>query len=162
MRVGAAYGLTPFGTDAMHLLRAEVGFIMVGQETDGTVTPIDLGYEGLVSKTKDFIGKRSLIRPHTAAPDRLQLVGLTTRDPRARVPEGAQVVAAAVNRVPAKSQGHVTSSYRSPTLQRRICLALVARGRERHGETVNIAFDGRFVPATIGPPKFYDPEAVDG
>ncbi|MEQ9639749.1 MAG: sarcosine oxidase subunit alpha family protein [Alphaproteobacteria bacterium] len=162
MRVGAAYGLTPFGTDAMHLLRAEVGFIMVGQETDGTVTPIDLGYEGLVSKTKDFVGKRSLSRPHTSAADRLQLVGLTTRDPRARVPEGAQLVAATVNRVPAPSQGHVTSSYHSPTLNRRICLAMVRRGRERHGEQVNIAFDGRFVPAIVGPPKFFDPEAADG
>jgi sarcosine oxidase subunit alpha len=155
LRVGASYGLTPFGTDAMHLLRAEVGFIMVGQETDGTVTPVDLGYERMLSAKKDFIGKRSLARPDTARTDRRQLVGLAPTDPRADVPEGAQLLA-----MPSatRSEGHVTSSYHSPTLGRAIALALLERGRARHGETVTIAFDGRRVPAMVVSPQFYKAE----
>ena len=65
MRGGAKHGITPYGTEAMHVLRAEKGFIIVGQETDGTVTPHDLGMGWIVSKKKpDFIGKRSL-QPRT-------------------------------------------------------------------------------------------------
>ena len=64
MTAGEKYGITPYGTEAMHVLRAEKGYIIVGQETDGTVTPRDLGMDWIVSKKKaDFIGKRSLMRP---------------------------------------------------------------------------------------------------
>ena len=66
----------------MHVLRAEKGFIIVGQETDGTVTPDDVGLNGLVSKVKaDFVGKRSLARPDLVGEGRKQLVGLMTADP---------------------------------------------------------------------------------
>ncbi len=92
---GRRFGITPYGTEAMHVLRAERGFIIVGQETDGTVTPDDLGLGGMIAKAKpDFVGKRSLARPDLVAPrPQAWLVGLLTDDPRLTLDEGAQVVA---------------------------------------------------------------------
>jgi len=156
MRAGAPYGITPFGTEAMHVLRAEVGFIIVGQETDGTVTPIDLGLEAMVSAAKDFIGKRSLARADTSRADRRQLVGLLTDEAALVVPEGAQVVERAEAKPQVPPLGHVTSSYYSPSVGRSIALGLVARGGERHGERVFLAWEDRRVPVTIGPPRFFD------
>ena len=158
VRTGRRYDIVPFGTEAMHVLRAEVGFIIVGQETDGTITPIDLGLEAMVSQRKDFLGKRSLSRSDTVRADRRQLVGLLTEDATIVVPEGAQIVETAEVTPPVPMIGHVTSSYFSPNLERSIALGLVARGGERHDERVYIAWDGRSVPARITPPRFYDPD----
>jgi len=157
MAAGEAYGITPFGTEAMHVLRAEVGFIMVGQETDGTVTPHDLGLGRMVSSKKDFLGKRSLSRADTVRGDRPQLVGLLPEDPTLRVPEGAQLIRRGDATPPQLAQGHVTSSYRSPNLGRTFALGLLHGGHARHGETVHIAFDGRAVPAAVTAPRFLDP-----
>ena len=83
-----------YGTEAMHVLRAEKGYVIVGQETDGTVVPDDLGLGWAIGKAKrDFVGKRSLSRPDIVAPGRRQLVGLLTRDGRTLLDEGAQLVA---------------------------------------------------------------------
>ena len=133
---GRRFGITPYGTEAMHVLRAEKGYIIVGQETDGTVTPDDLGLDWIVGKTKpDFVGKRSLARPDLVAPGRKQLVGLLTEDPSEVLEEGAQIVAAIRTRpIPMRMLGHVTSSYWSPNCGRSIALALVAGGRGRIGE----------------------------
>ena len=77
----------------MHVLRAEKGFIIVGQETDGSVTPVDLDMDWIISKKKyDFIGKRALNRSDTIKKDRKQLVGLKTKDPKKVLEEGAQLV----------------------------------------------------------------------
>ncbi len=93
MQSGEAYDITPYGTETMHVLRAEKGYVIVGQDTDGSVTVDDLGLGWAISKTKaDFIGKRSLTRPDTAREDRKQLVGLLTEDPQTVLPEGAQLV----------------------------------------------------------------------
>ncbi len=158
MMAGEKYGITPYGTEAMHVLRAEVGFIIVGQETDGTVTPLDLGMDWAVSRKKDFIGKRSLSREDTAREDRKQLVGLLTEDPKIVVPEGAQIVGTRDLTPPVAMQGHVTSSYESPNLDRSIALGLLERGGDRHDEWVYIAYDGQVVPAKVTQPKFFDLE----
>lgn len=175
MAAGAEFGITPYGTEAMHVLRAEKGFIIIGQETDGTVTPFDLGMEWIVSKQKkDFIGKRSFSRADTRRPDRKQLVGLLTEDPREVLPEGGQLVFAAdlpgdlraglptypVGRQPTPMAGHVTSSYMSPALERSIALALVKGGRARMGETIYIPLAGRLAAARIVDPVFYDKEGA--
>src|SRR4029079_3258065 len=124
----------PYGTETMHVLRAEKGYVIVGQETDGTVTPDDLGLSWEVGKQKpDFVGKRSLIRPDMLKPDRKQLVGLLTVNPNEILEEGAQIVADPAAPVPMPMLGHVTSSYWSAALQRSIALALVAGGRGRMG-----------------------------
>jgi sarcosine oxidase subunit alpha len=160
---GQAHGLVPYGTEAMHVLRAEMGFIIVGQETDGTVTPDDLGLHRLVSRTKDFLGRRSLARRDTARADRKQLVGLLTDDPATVLPEGAGLTDAPVRRPPARVVGHVTSSYWSAALGRSIALALVYNGRLRMGETLYApGMDRRNHKVTITAPTFLAKEAADG
>jgi sarcosine oxidase subunit alpha len=159
----AAVGGTAYGTEAMHVLRAEKGFIIVGQESDGTVTPGDLGLA--TSKAKpDFVGKRSLARPDMLKPDRPQLVGLESQDGRARLEEGAQITSEPSPRPGTRALGHVTSAYMSPTLGRPIALGLVAGGRARQGETVYVPMPGGAVAVRIVEPVFYDPkgERLDG
>ena len=157
---GQAFGIVPYGTEAMHVLRAEKGFIIVGQDTDGSVTPFDLGLGAMVATDKDCIGKRSLARSDTARSDRKQLVGLLADDPTFVLPEGAQVLAGEPGVVPMPMAGHVTSSYASPTLGRSIAMALVRGGLGRLGERVHVAMrGGRSVTAVIARPVFYDPKA---
>ncbi len=161
MTAGAAHGITPYGTEAMHVLRAEKGFIIVGQDTDGTVTPYDAGLDWAVGKKKsDFVGKRSLARPDIVAPGRKQLVGLLTDDPAEVLEEGAQIVADPAQSIPMKMIGHVTSSYWSETLGRSIALALVAGGQGRLGETLFIPMPGKMLTAKVTNMVFYDPEGA--
>ena len=155
---GAPYGITPYGTEAMHVLRAEKGYIIIGQETDGSVTPVDLGLGALVSGDKDFLGRRSLARSDTARADRKQLVGLLTDTPQEILPEGAQLVARPGGAAPVAMIGHVTSSYFGARLGRSFALALIEAGRLRHGEPVWAPLPGRTVAARICPPAFYDPD----
>jgi sarcosine oxidase, subunit alpha len=156
MQLGARYGIMPYGTEAMHLLRAEKGFIIVGQETDGTVTPDDLGLSGMVKKSGDFIGRRSLSRPDTSRADRKQLVGLLTDDPALVLMEGAHVIASdAESAPPVPMLGHVTSSYFSPNLDRSIAMALVKGGRSRMGERLWVSRrDGAPVPVVVSGADF--------
>jgi len=160
MDAGEPYGITPFGTETMHVLRAEKGFIIAGQETDGTVTPIDLGMEWAVSKKKDFIGKRSLTRADSIRDDRKQLVGLLTENPKDVLPEGAQIVSELKDRPPMAMVGHVTSSYHSANLGHSIALALIKGGRGRMGEKVHVPLIGGTISATITDPVFFDPEGA--
>ena len=157
VNAGAKYGITPFGTEAMHVLRAEKGFIIAGQETDGTVTPLDLGLERMVSKAKDFIGRRSLARADARREDRKQLVGLLSEDSHEVLPEGAQIVDVALPQPPMAMIGHVTSSYWSATLGRSIALALVRGGRARHGQQVWLPLERHAAPASVCEPVFFDP-----
>jgi sarcosine oxidase subunit alpha len=157
-----AGGAAPYGTEALHVLRAEKGFIAIGDETDGTVTPQDLGLGWAVSKKKpDFIGKRAQERSFLASGDRPQLVGLLTEDPALVLPDGAPAVEAISAKPPVADIGRVTSSYWSPTLGRSIALALIVRGRERMGQTVTLSLDARTTArAVIVDPVFYDKEGA--
>ena len=157
---GEKHGACAYGTEAMHVLRAEKGYIIVGQDTDGSVTPIDLGMSVMVSKTKDFIGRRSLARSDTARTDRKQLVGLLSDDGKTVLPEGGQLVNMAQSVAPpVPMQGHVTSSYFSPALGHPIAMALLKSGHQRMGQKVYCALeDGRHVATTVCSPVFYDPE----
>ncbi len=156
---GQRFGITPYGTETMHVLRAEKGYIIVGQDTDGTLTPDDAGLGWAVGKTKpDFVGKRSLMRPDMLKPDRKQLVGLLTDDPRTVLEEGAQIVLDPGQAVPMTMVGHVTSSYWSAALGRSIALAVIAGGRARQGETVHVPMPGRTHAATVTGTVFVDPE----
>ncbi|MCX7050634.1 MAG: sarcosine oxidase subunit alpha, partial [Proteobacteria bacterium] len=141
---GKAYGLTPYGTETMHVLRAEKGFIIIGQDTDGTVT----------------LGKRALARPAMNSSDRKQLVGLLTRDPRVVLEEGAQVVDVPGQAPPMKLIGHVTSSYMSATLDRSIALAVVAGGRARIGQTLHVPMPSGEIAVEVCAPMFYDPKGA--
>ncbi|MFM9852074.1 MAG: 2Fe-2S iron-sulfur cluster-binding protein [Sphingomonadaceae bacterium] len=161
MTAGAAHGITPYGTEAMHVLRAEKGFIIVGQDTDGTVTPADAGLGWAVGKKKlDFVGKRSLTRPDIVAAGRKQLVGLLTDDPKVVLEEGAQIVADPDQPIPMTMIGHVTSSYWSATLGRSIAMALVAGGHNRIGETLYIPMPEGTLRAIVSESVFYDPQGA--
>jgi sarcosine oxidase subunit alpha len=154
---GQAFGITPYGTQAMHVLRAERGFVIVGQETDGTVTPDDLGLSGMIAKAKpDFVGKRSLARPDLIANGRKQLVGLLTDNPKLVLDEGAQVVADPSQPIPMRMLGHVTSSYWSANCERSIALALVADGRNLIGRKLHVTTPTGFASVEVGAPVFFD------
>ena len=158
---GQAHGLVPYGTETMHVLRAEKGFIIVGQETDGTATPDDVGLTWAVGKAKpDFVGKRSLARPAMADPDRKQLVGLLTQNPETVLEEGAQIVITPGQAPPMKLVGHVTSSYCSAVLGHSIALAMVSGGRGRMGQTLYSPSPSGDIPVQIVSPVFYDPEGA--
>jgi len=156
-QAGQSHGITEYGTQTMHVLRAEKGYIIVGQDTDGTVTPDDAGLAWAIGKNKDdFVGKRSLMRPALSAPDRKQLVGLTTVDPREILEEGAQITPQAAMRPPFRPLGHVTSSYYSAALERSIALAMIKGGRARMGELLYVSMPGHDVPVQVTSPVFYD------
>ncbi len=154
---GEPYGITAYGTETMHILRAEKGFVIVGQDTDGSVTPDDLGMGWAVAKQKRFsaLGKRGMAREDCQRTGRKQLVGLLPLNPEEVLQEGAQLVAD-----PAQSAmaGHVTSSYYSATLGRSFALALVQDGRKRVGETIYSPGVKAVSAAKICAPVFYDPE----
>ncbi|MEC8918227.1 MAG: sarcosine oxidase subunit alpha [Pseudomonadota bacterium] len=158
---GEKYDLTPYGTETMHVLRAEKGLIIAGQDTDGSVTPEDLGMQWAVGYDKPFawIGKRALSRPDTRRGDRKQLVGLKPRDPKVVLEEGAQIVLAPDHAIPMPMVGHVTSSYYSAILGHGIALAVVKGGHNRMGETVYLPMvDGQVHEAEIVSNVFYDPK----
>ena len=158
IEAGKEFNLTPYGTETMHLLRAEKGFIIVGQDTDGTMTPSDLQMDWIVSKKKyDFIGKRSLYRSDTIREDRKQLVGLLTDDPKEILEEGAQIVSD-VKSKPIDMLGHVTSSYFSPNLNKSIALAVVRSGKTMKGQKLIIPMENKNINVTVSDTIFLDKE----
>ena len=163
MHAGADFNLTPYGTETMHVLRAEKGFIIIGQDTDGSVTPEDLGMHWALAPRKAFsyLGKRGMAREDCQRLGRKQLVGLTASEETVVLPEGSQIVFSKSTALPANMVGHVTSSYFSPILDRSIALALVAGGHARLGEEVLVSVGkDQWQPAKIVPSVFYDPEGA--
>ena len=157
------YGLTPYGTETMHVLRAEKGFVIVGQDSDGSVTPTDLGMDWAVgwNKPYSFIGRRGMRRQDAVRAGRKRLVGLLTKDPDTVLPEGAQAVRDPHHGIPMAMVGHVTSSYRSEALGRSIAMAVITDGPDRLGESLWFPLaDGRTVEATSVTPVFVDPEGA--
>lgn len=160
---GERFDLTPYGTETMHVLRAEKGFIIVGQDTDGSVTPRDLGMDWCVADSKpfSFIGKRGMQRADCVRPGRKQLVGIRCTDPATVIPEGSQAVRDPQEPIPMTMVGHVTSSYYSAFLGHSIALALIKGGHDAEGETLYFPqADGRMLAGTITSPVFVDPEGA--
>ncbi|MFM6848836.1 MAG: FAD-dependent oxidoreductase [Terrabacter sp.] len=166
---GADFDITPYGTETMHVLRAEKAYPIVGQDTDGTVTPQDLGMDWIVSTTKDFVGNRSYSRASHRSAERKQLVSVLPLDRSLRLPEGAQLVEPGAlgdytgEGLPARPipmLGHVTSSYHSQALGRSFGLALVKAGRDRIGQTLIASFEGRFAEVEVADAVLYDKEGA--
>ncbi|WP_170390450.1 sarcosine oxidase subunit alpha family protein [Ruegeria arenilitoris] len=158
MEAGEEFGVTPYGTECLHILRAEKGFIMIGDETDGTVIPQDLGLHWAISKKKeDFLGKRAQERSHMTDPDRWKLVGLETVDGSV-LPDGAYAVGEGVNANGQRNViGRVTSTYYSANLGRGIAMGLVKNGPNRMGEVIEFpGTDDKIYKAKIVDPVFYD------
>lgn len=166
---GEKFDITPYGTETMHVLRAEKAYPIVGQDTDGTVTPHDLGMGWVVSKTKEFIGKRSFSRSSHTKTGRKQLVSVLPVDSSLRLPEGAQLVEPealgsytgdGLPAAPIPMLGHVTSSYHSQALGRSFALALIKDGPERIGQTLLASFEGTFAEVEVHEPVLYDKEGA--
>ncbi|MDP9997526.1 sarcosine oxidase subunit alpha family protein [Pseudarthrobacter sulfonivorans] len=161
---GAEFNITPYGTETMHVLRAEKGYPIVGQDTDGTVTPQDAGMDWIVSKAKEFIGKRSYARADAQREDRKHLVSVLPVDGSIRLPEGTQLVEKGISTSPAYGpvpmQGFVTSSYHSAALGRSFGLALIKNGRNRIGETLVAAAGDQLVDVVVAETVLFDPEGT--
>ena len=156
-RAGSEFGLTPFGVEALLVLRTEKGFIHVGVDTDGTTNPFDLGFGAIADKKQgDFIGRRSLQRPHDRRNDRRQLVGFEPINASDRLIAGSHLVSSASGK--RRSEGFVTSACLSPTLGKSIGLGLLERGFGRKGEVVTVFNAGREFSARVMDPAFYDPK----
>jgi len=154
---GRKHGACAYGTEAMHVLRAEKGYIIVGQDTDGTVTCNDAGLDWAVGKKKtDFVGIRGMKRPDLVAAGRKQLVGIRTKDPKIVLEEGAQIVEDPSQAIPMKMIGHVTSSYWSENCGRSIALALVTGGRDRMGQTLFVPMPKGVIEVEVGGTVFFD------
>jgi len=152
-------GACTYGTETMHILRAEKGYIIVGQDTDGTVTPDDAGLNWAVAKKKsDFVGIRGMKRPDLVSQDRKQLVGLLTRSPSTVLEEGAQIVADPNQSLPMKMIGHVTSSYWSENCGRSIAMAVVAGGRDLEGKTLYVPMADETIEVEVTGTVFFDPD----
>ncbi|MEY1555097.1 sarcosine oxidase subunit alpha family protein [Yoonia sp. R2331] len=160
LEAGEEFGIMPYGTEALHIMRAEKGFIMIGDETDGTIIPQDLNLNWALSKKKeDYLGKRAHARSHMADPNRWKLVGLETLDGSV-LPDGAYAIANGVNaNGQGNTQGRVTSTYFSPTLKKGIAMGLVLNGPDRMGEVISFTnIGGEPIKAKIVDQVFYDPE----
>jgi sarcosine oxidase subunit alpha len=161
MAAGAPFGITPYGTETMHVLRAEKGYPIIGQDTDGTVSPQDLGLGWAVSRKKvDFIGKRSFARADNSRPDRKNFVGLLPLNPAQAIPEGAQILESDTITIPMPMLGHVTSAYNSVALGSHFALALVKGGRERLGEQLWAWSEDELIAVTVTDSVLYDPEGT--
>jgi sarcosine oxidase subunit alpha len=155
------FGATAYGTEATHVLRAEKGYVIVGQETDGTMTADDVGLAWAIGKSKrDFVGKRGMMRPDLVAPGRKQLVGLLTEAPSVVLEEGAQIVERPDPPPGSHALGHVTSAYWSATLGRSIALAVVEGGRARIGRRLHVPMQGKAPAVRVVEPVFHDREGV--
>ena len=158
------FDLVPYGTETMHLLRAEKGYIIVGQDTDGTVTPIDLNLNWMIGKNKkDFIGKRSLIRSDIIKENRKQLVGIVPLNKSENIEEGQHIVESetlsAPIREPVKMLGHITSSYYSPTLDHCVAMALIKGGHKLIGGKAFVSTPNlKTISVQIVKPAFVDPK----
>jgi sarcosine oxidase subunit alpha len=160
IEAGAEFNITPYGTETMHVLRAEKGFIIVGQDTDGSMTPADMNMDWVVGKNKSFsfIGERSLGRSDSVRANRKQLVGLKAIDSLTVLPEGSQIVNDPEQAIPMDMQGHVTSSYYSANMGHSIAMAVIKGGLDRMGDIVYCpSADGTNAAAQIVSHVFYDP-----
>jgi sarcosine oxidase, subunit alpha len=158
-KVGERHGITPYGIEALEVLRTEKGYIHIGADTDGNSNPLDIGWAKIIEKkADDFIGRRSLQRPADKGADRLEYVGLEAIDPNVKLPVGGHFVDDANPKMPTASRGYVTSSCVSPTLHKSIGMGILRNGASRLGETVNIYANGKMTVARVVATAHFDPK----
>lgn len=159
LQLGEDLQPVPIGIETLTVLRTEKGYLHVGSDTDGNTTPRDIGWGHVAdSKQSEFMGKRSLIRPHNVSSGRFEFVGLTPVEEGGVLTAGAHVIDVNHPGAPAPTQGYVTSACYSPNLQRYVGLGLVRDGSKRLGEEVNVYDNGRVHPAQLSTPAAWDPE----
>lgn len=156
---GQEFGITPYGIEALEVMRTEKGYLHIGSDTDGSSNPLDIGWGKIIDKkAEDFVGRRSLARPADRDTQRLQFVGLEAVNPRVTLPVGGHMVADAHPTFPVKTQGYVTSSCMSPMLNKGIGLGILENGANRLGETVHVYAKGNVIAAKVVPTAHFDPK----
>ncbi len=133
MEIGKEFKIQPYGTEALSTLRIEMGHV-AGPELDGRTIPYDVSLEGLVSKKKDFIGKRSLQKEAFNNSDRQKIVGLVPTDKKTSIPEGSHLVVDKNAKLPNPKLGHVSSSCWSVENNNPFSLAIVKDGKNMIGK----------------------------
>jgi methylglutamate dehydrogenase subunit C len=159
MHAGAEFGIAPYGTEALSVMRIEKGHV-AGSELNGTTTAYDLGLGKMMSTKKDYIGRVMAAREAFHRPDRWQFVGLRPLDKSDRIRSGSHLLAQGAEPSLDNDQGYVTSVAWSPMLGQWIALALLKGGSARHGETV-LVWNGLaniHMLAEVVDPCFYDKE----
>jgi sarcosine oxidase subunit alpha len=158
-KAGQSFGISPYGIEALEVMRTEKGYLHVGADTDGNSNPLDIGWAKIIEKkTDDFVGRRSLQRPADNDNGRLEFVGLESVDPKVPLPVGGHFIDGANARIPAASHGYVTSACFSPMLNKAIGLGILRNGVSRLGETVNIYAKGKMTAARVVPTAHFDPK----
>ena len=133
MEIGKDYGIQPYGTEALSTLRIEMGHV-AGPELDGRTIPYDVSLDGMVSKKKDFIGKRSLSKIAFNQSDRQKIVGLIPTDRKTSIPEGSHLVVDQNAKLPNPKLGHVSSSCWSVENNNPFSLAILKDGKNMIGK----------------------------
>ena len=161
MHAGSVFGITPYGVEALNVMRVEKGHV-TGSELDGTTTAGDLGFGRMMSQTKDYIGKVMAQREGLTHAGRMQLVGIKAVDATDSFRSGAHVLTLGETPSLKGSQGHITSVCFSPMAGQWIGLALVKNARVRHGEIVRVydELHGQHLNAVLCDPVFFDRENV--
>jgi sarcosine oxidase subunit alpha len=159
MHAGAEFGIAPYGTEALSVMRIEKGHV-AGSELNGTTTAYDLGLGRMMSTSKDFIGRVMAGREAFHRPNREQFVGLAPLDRSDRIRAGSHLLTRGTQPSMDNDQGYVTAVAFSPMLGQWIGLALLKGGRERHGETVQVwnGLSNIHMLAEVVDPCFYDKE----
>jgi len=159
LQEGHAFGLTPYGIEALMVLRLEKGYFHVGSDTDGDTTPDDVGWGRRArGKSADYIGKRSLLRPANLDSGRRQLVGLVAQHPGQVIRAGGHLLSGADRHAPAATDGWITSAAFSPHLARYIGLAMLRNGKNMQGQLVTVIDEARRYTARVVPLPFWDSE----
>ncbi len=161
MQAGAEFDITPYGTEALGVMRIEKGHA-AGNELNGTTSAQNLGMGRMVSTKKDSIGAVLSRREGLNTDDDLRQVGIKPVDPADKTPAGAHLMAADGPVDAAHDQGYVTSACYSPTLGHHIALAFLKDGVNRIGEQMRLVspLTGVDVAVEICSAHFVDPEGV--
>jgi len=159
IEIGKEFNIQPYGTEALSTLRIEMGHV-AGSELDGRTIPYDNSLEGLVSKKKDFIGKRSLSKKAYVEPDRQKVVGVVPLDKKTSIPEGSYIVKDAKAKLPNPKLGHVSASCWSVEYDNPFSLAIIKDGKNMIGQKLFAMspLKNKTIPVEIVSSHYVDPK----
>ena len=159
IETGKEFNIQPYGTEALSTLRIEMGHV-AGSELDGRTIPYDNSLEGLVSKKKDFIGKRSLSKKAFTSLDRQKIVGVVPLDKKTSIPEGSYIVKDAKAKLPNPKLGHVSASCWSVEFDNPFSLAIIKDGKNMIGQKLFALspLKNKTIPVEIVSSHYVDPK----
>ena len=159
IEIGHEFKIQPYGTEALSTLRIEMGHV-AGSELDGRTIPYDNSLEGMISKKKDFIGKRSLNRKAFIAEDRQKVVGVVPIDKKTGIPEGSHLVRDANAKLPNPKLGYISASCWSVEYDNPFSLAILKDGKNMIGQKLFAMspLKNKTIPVEIVSSHYVDPK----